>query len=297
MYEQLKVPIGIISSAIPGSRIEPWMPKEAMTALPYFQQQTDASHKVDGDPGKFYSTMIEPLAPFAIKGFLWYQGESNCFLNERLQYAYKMKALINQWRNIWNNNNMPFYYVQIAPYAYSTVKDSLKSYTQQSLPEFWEAQSLALNIPNTAMVATVDLNPNLPDLHPVNKWDVGKRLALCALSKTYHIKNVTATGPLYSNMKIAGNQIELGFDYTGNGLTSKVGQPLQGFEIAGADGKYVTATAIIQNNKVYVSAEAIQHPANVRYNWSEAAQASLYNKDGLPALPFRTDNPLIKQFK
>jgi sialate O-acetylesterase len=297
LQEELNVPVGIISSSVSGSRIEPWTPREAFTALPFFQNQIDATHKIDGDPGKFYSTMIEPVAPFALKGFLWYQGESNCFLNERLQYAYKMKALIEQWRKLWNNNQLPFYYVQIAPYEYSKVKDSLKTYTQQSLPEFWEAQQLALQIPNTGMVATVDLNFNLPDLHPVNKWDVGKRLTICALNKTYAKKDIVAMGPVYKNMKIVGNTIELSFDYEGKGLISKDEKPLTGFVIASNDGNFVAANAVIKNNKVIVSSENITKPVAVRFNWNEALHPNLYNKDGLPAMSFRTDNPLINQFK
>lgn len=297
LYEELHVPIGVISSAIPGSRIEPWMPREAFTALPFFQQQTDSTHKIDGEPGKFYSTVIEPLIPFALKGFLWYQGESNCFLNERIQYAYKMQALMEYWRKQWNNKELPFYYVQIAPYAYSETKDSLKSYTKESLPQFWEVQQLSLKLPNTGMASTLDLNTSASNLHPVNKWDIGKRLALCALNKMYGYKNIVAMGPMYKNMNIKGNEVELIFGYVGNGLIAKDERPLTGFIIAGNDGKFVPAKAEIRNNKVYVFAEGIEHPTNVRFNWSEAYNSNLYNKDGLPAMPFRTDNPLINQFK
>ncbi|MGG9960853.1 sialate O-acetylesterase [Ferruginibacter sp. SUN106] len=296
MYEELHVPIGIIASSIPGSRIEPWMPEEAFKALPFFRDQPDSTHKIDGEPGKFYQTMIAPLAPFALKGFLWYQGESNCFLGERLQYAYKMKALINQWRKIWNNNTLPFYYVQIAPYAYSKQKGKV-SYTEESEPEFWEAQALALKIPHTAMIATTDLNFDLDNLHPHFKWVIGKRLALCALANDYAKKAIVAMGPVYDKMKVAGNKIILDFKYTGTGLASNDGQPLNNFTIAAADGKFVPAKAVIKNNRVEVSTESIQHPVAVRFGWNEANHSNLYNKDGLPALPFRTDNPLTIKFK
>jgi len=296
LYEELHIPIGIISSAIPGSRIEPWMPREALTALPFFQTQIDSTHKIDGEPGKFYTSMIEPLVPFALKGFLWYQGESNCFLNERLQYAYKMQALINQWRKIWSNNALPFYYVQIAPFAYSKEKVN-GGYTEESLPEFWEAQQLALKLPNTGLVGSMDLNSSPSNLHPVNKWDIGQRLAICALSKTYGKKDMVAMGPIYKSMGIKGNEIELFFDYVGKGLEAKDKMPLTGFVIAASDGNFVPAKAEIRNNKVYVSAEGVQHPAHVRFNWNEVYISNLYNKNGLPALPFRTDNPLKAQFK
>ncbi|MEO7309964.1 MAG: sialate O-acetylesterase [Chitinophagaceae bacterium] len=296
MYEELKVPIGVISSSIPGSRIEPWMPKEAFTALPFFQNQEDSTHKIDGDPGKFYESLIAPLAPFAIKGFLWYQGESNCFLGERIQYAYKMKALINQWRKVWGDNEMPFYYVQIAPFAYSKQKGQV-AYTEESLPEFWEAQALALRIPNTGMVGTTDLNFDLDNLHPHFKWDIGKRLAICALSKTYGKKNMVAMGPMYTEMKLDGNKASLGFQYTASGLKSSDGKPLSGFEIAGADGKFVPAIAGISKDCVVVAAAGIEHPVAVRFNWNEATHPNLYNSQGLPALPFRTNNPLVAKFR
>lgn len=296
MYKELHVPIGIISSAIPGSRIEPWMPKEAFTALPFFKDQSDSTHKIDGEPGKFYNTMIAPLAPFAIKGFLWYQGESNCFLNERIQYTYKMQALIKQWRKIWNNDAMPFYYVQIAPFAYSKQKGQL-TYTEESLPEFWEAQAAALKIPHTGMITTTDLNFDLDNLHPHYKWEIGKRLALCALANDYERKDIVAMGPLYENMKISGKKIIIRFTYTGKGLVTTYGKPLDNFSIAGADGKFTAAKAFIKNNTVEVFSDNVPSPVAVRFGWNEAAHSNLYNSNGLPALPFRTDNTLITKFK
>jgi Domain of unknown function (DUF303). len=296
LYSRLKVPVGVISSAIPGSRIEPWMPKEAFTALPFFNSQPDSIHKIDGEPGKFYATMIEPLEPFAIKGFLWYQGESNCFLNERIQYTYKMQALINWWRKAWGSN-LPFYYVQIAPYAYSKTKDSTKQYTTESLPEFWEAQTTALKIPSTGMIATTDLNFDLDNLHPHFKWEVGRRLALCALGKAYGHRDLVPMGPIYTGMKIQGDKIILDFNYTGNGLISKDGKPLGNFEIAGADGKFIPAKAEIKNDEIIVSAETVAQPVAARFGWNEGAHPNLYNSDGLPALPFRTNNPLKENFK
>ncbi|MGC4102893.1 sialate O-acetylesterase [Ferruginibacter sp.] len=296
IYEELQVPVGVIASSIPGSRIEPWMPREAFTALPFFRDQTDTTHKIDGEPGKFYETMIAPLAPFALKGFLWYQGESNCFLGERLQYSYKMKALMDQWRKIWNNTTMPFYYVQIAPFAYSKQKGQVP-YTEESEPEFWEAQALALKIPHTAMITTTDLNFKIDDLHPHFKWEIGKRLAIAALSNVYGKKELVPMGPVYDKMKLQQNKIVLSFKYTGNGLISNDNKPLSNFEIAAADGKFVPATAAIKNNTVEVFAAGVDHPVAARFGWNEADHSNLYNKNGLPALPFRTNNPLAEKFK
>lgn len=295
LSQRLKVPVGVISAAVPGSRIEPWMPEEAMTLQPFFKENKNKPEgKIDGDPEKFYTTMIEPLIPFSIKGFLWYQGESNCFLNERISYSYKMKALIDYWRNQWNNNQLPFYYVQIAPYYYSKAKD--RPYTIYSEPEFWEAQAAVLKVPGTTMIATIDLNDDPADLHPVNKWDVGQRLANAALSKTYKVNNAQPMGPIFKTESKTKNGIWLDFDFKGKGLKGTNGNKLSGFEIAGADGNFIPADAIIKNDKVWVSPGKLKHPVAVRYAWREDAKATLFNSDGLPALPFRTDNPIAKMF-
>ncbi|HVS94511.1 MAG TPA: sialate O-acetylesterase [Mucilaginibacter sp.] len=288
LNHDLKVPVGIISSAVSGSRIEPWAPMEAFDAVPYFKAN---NIKIDGDPGKFYGKMIAPVAPFALKGFLWYQGESNCFLGESITYTYKMEALINCWRKLWHDDAMPFYYVQIAPYYYSKAKGPI-AYTIEREPEFREAQTLALKIPNTGMIITTDLNDNLNNIHPPFKWVVGHRLELLALAKTYGKHKVTFSGPEYSGMKIKGNKIILSFRDTDGGLVSHDDKPLSYFSIASSDGKFVDANAVINGNKVIVSAPGVSSPVAVRFAWNEAAQPNFYNKSGLPAMPFRTNNPL-----
>lgn len=293
LQQKLNVPVGVISAAIPGSRIEPWMPREAMASQNFFKEEKDATRKIDGDPGKFYETMIQPLVPFSLKGFLWYQGESNCFLNERLQYAYKMKALIEWWRKDWNNNALPFYYVQIAPYYYSKATD--RPYTVYSEPEFWEAQTAVLKLPHTGMVSTIDLNDNAKDLHPVNKWDVGKRLAICALGNIYG-QAVMPMGPVFEAMQVQGNRAVLSFKYADKGLKSNDNKDLNWFEIAGSNGKYFPATANIDGGKIIVSSEAVAKPVAVRFAWHEDAKPNLYNTEGLPAMPFRTDNPIEREF-
>lgn len=272
--QQLGVPVGMISSAIPGSRIEPWIPAVLMP-------------DGDGEPGKFYQPMIEPLQPFAIKGFLWYQGESNCFLNERTEYTDKMKLLINSWRAAWGRTDMPFYYVQLAPFYYSRSEGKIKL-EAQSLPEFREAQEQALQVSNTGMIVTTDLASNVNDIHPPMKWEIGRRLALMALSDTYGV-SVAGHGPVFMAMHTRGSAIELDFKYSGSGLYSKDGQALRCFSIAGKDGKFVPAAAVIRNNKVVVSSPAIKSPVSVRFAWNEADQPNFFNREGLPAAPFRTD--------
>lgn len=297
LYAKLHVPIGMISSAVPGSRIEPWIEASKLDTAPKMKNgEVLEKLSADGDdPGKFYNTMIQPLIPFSIKGFLWYQGESNCFLNENIRYAYKFKTLIESWRNDWENDKLPFYFVQIAPFNYSASKD-VRPHTPENLPEFWESQTLALQLPNTGMITITDLVDSIVDLHPGYKWEVGHRLNLVALHNAYDQKNVVCSGPTYQKMKIVGKTIEVTFTNTGNGLTSRDGKPLTWFSIAGSDDKFIPATAVIEGNKVIVSSPDVLHPVTVRFGWNESAQSNFINKEGLPAVPFRSDNPWEKIF-
>ena len=293
LNEKLKVPVGMISSAIPGSAIEPWIPENGFTS-DYFKGK-----KISSDPGKFYKPMIAPLAPFALKGFLWYQGETNCFQNETIEYTYKMEALINSWRKLWNDSSLPFYYTQIAPYYYSKTTDKYPL-TKETLPKFWEAQQAALKIPHTGMIVTTDLIDSPDDLHPGYKWEIGRRLAQLPLAYDYKLK-VTPTGPMFKKMKRSGKKAKLSFYNTGEGLISKKehkgSKTLTQFEIAGSDGKYVPASAEIKGKKIIVSSADVRRPENVRFSWNEEGKANLYNRAGLPAMPFRTDNPLKNQFQ
>lgn len=289
LNQKLNVPIGIICAAISGSRIEPWVPETAFTNSTYFQSiSKDSINRVQGGDGKFYHRMIEPLAPFALRGFLWYQGEAN--MTETISYAHKMTALIDSWRALWGQQTLPFYYVEIVPYYYSKMKTTLVI-TPETLPTFWEAQALVLSIPKTGMIVTTDLNDDVKNLHPPFKWEVGKRLALKALADTYG-KAIVSDGPVYKQMSVQGNRIELEFKNAGGGLISKDKKPLTWFTIAGADGKFVVADAVINGDKVIVSSKEITNPTEVRFAWGEDAQPNLFNKSGLPARPFRTNNPI-----
>ncbi len=292
LYAKLHVPIGMISAAVPGSRIEPWIQASKMEVEPKMKngKTLDKLSVDDGGSGKFYDTMIQPLIPFTLKGMLWYQGESNCFLNENIRYAYKFKTLIESWRNDWKDKKLPFYFVQIAPYNYAAAKD-VRPHTTENLPEFWEAQALALHLKNTNLITITDLVDSVADLHPGYKWEVGRRLSLVAANKAYGQKNVVCSGPAYQKMKIVHHTIEVTFSNTGSGLASRDGKSLSWFSIAGADGKFVSAKAEIVGNKVIVSAPEVPHPHSVRLGWNEAAQSNFINKEGLPAIPFRSDNP------
>jgi len=263
LYSKLHVPIGVIANAVPGSAIEPFL----------------------ADTGKFYMTMVKPLAPFALRGFCWYQGETNCFMGDTIQYPAKMRKLIESWRGLWGGGELPFYFVQIAPFFYSRTTGSV--YSEAA---FWGAQEKALALPHTGMVVTSDLVDSLQDLHPAYKWEIGRRLALWALAKDYGQPGVYS-GPVYKSMVIKGRKIELSFGEVGSGLVSHDGRALDWFEVAGADGRFVQATAKIEgNDKVVVSAKGVESPVSARFGWNEAAQPNLYNKEGLPAMPFRVNN-------
>ncbi len=296
IQKESKVPIGLIESAWGGTRIEPWTPPagfKMVRSLAGLAVPPPVTNKLASTmPSAIYNAMIAPLAHFAMRGVLWYQGESNCMGDQPdgAIYTDKMEALIRSWRQIWDEGDFPFYYVQIAPFDYFTGKARRVPHAD-ALPEFWEAQTHALHIPNTGMIVTTDLVDDLKDIHPRNKQDVGKRLALVALNKTYGRKDIVCTGPMFKKMKIKGSQAILTFDNDDGGLVSKEGQPLTWFTIAGADGKFVPAEAVITNGTVVVSSPDVAKPVAVRFAWSEVAQPNLFNQAGLPAVPFRTDRP------
>jgi sialate O-acetylesterase len=191
-----------------------------------------------------------------------------------------LKTLVGGWRKVRDEGDFPFYYVQIAPFG--------RLYSRDQLPKLWEAQTAAMAIPNTGMIVTTDI-ADLNDIHPKNKQDVGKRLALWALAKTYGKQDVVCSGPLYKSMTIEGGKVRLSFDYVGGGLAARGGEPLSWFEIAGEDHKFVKADAVIDGPSVVVSSAKVPVPVAVRFGWGQLAQPNLMNKEGLPASPFRTD--------
>jgi sialate O-acetylesterase len=288
IYAETNVPIGIISSSWGGTRIEQWTPPFAYKSSPIFKDSvTSDTFRIDGmKPGQMYKGMIEPLVPVGIKGILWYQGESNCMIEDQDTYKEKFNVFIESWRMLFKDEQLPIYTVQISPYLYTSRKDP-KKHTTDLLAKFWEVQAECVKIPNTAMVVTTDLVDNLSDIHPSYKWVVAHRLALSALVKTYG-KQLVYSGPVYQQMKKNKNKIELQFTHTGNGLSASDGKPLSWFTVAGKDGQFVKADAVIEGNKIIVSSPEVAKPKHVRFAWDETAQPNFFNKEGLPALPFRT---------
>ncbi len=228
-----------------------------------------------------YNAMIHPFIQYSIRGAIWYQGESNA--GRAYQYRTLFPALIKDWRKNWGEGDFPFYFVQLANYMKATDKPAPSAWA-----ELREAQLKTLSLPNTGMALAIDIG-NPDDIHPKNKQEVGRRLALTALAKIYGQK-ITYSGPLYQSHTAAGNKITLTFTHADGGLKSKDGSTLTGFEIAGADKKFYWAKASITGNQVIVSSDEVSNPVAVRYDWADNPNGNLYNTVGLPASPFRTDD-------
>jgi sialate O-acetylesterase len=314
----LKVPVGLINSSVGGTPAEAWTSRPTLESDPALRgileryaekvkaydpaaaaeqhaqalekhkaaaAKARAEHKpppavprapVDPSrsssrPSGLYNAMIAPLQPFAIAGVIWYQGESNA--SRAAEYQELFPALIRNWREAWGEGDFPFLFVQIAPH-------------QRMTPEIREAQLLTWQkVPRTAMAVITDIG-NETDIHPTKKEPVGDRLALAARAIAYGEK-LEYSGPVYRSMKVKGQQVILSFTHVDGGLIAKDGE-LKGFTIAGADGNFTSATAKIEGKQVVVESPSVAAPTAVRYGWSSTPDVNLFNKQGLPATPFRT---------
>jgi sialate O-acetylesterase len=267
LHKELNVPVGLINSSVGGTPIEAWTgPK---------------------DSGPLYNGMIAPLAPYAIRGAIWYQGERNAKVGQPEAYAAQLPALIGGWRGVWGQGDFPFLYVQLPNYT----QPQQQPVENAGWVQIREAMLKTLAVPNTGMAVTVDLG-EAGNIHPKNKQDVGKRLALWALAKTYG-RDLVYCGPLYRSMRNEGDKIIVRFDQAGGGLVAK-GDQLKGFAIAGADKEFRWADAAIEGDTVVVRSPQVKDPAAVRYAWASNPDGNLYNKAGLPASPFRTDDWELK---
>jgi sialate O-acetylesterase len=327
LHKKLGVTIGLIDASWGGTRIESWTPPEGFAAVPVLKKEYElvelgdprtASHQqrleqilketeqwlatarqalakhalvppMPTYPAELlpphdvqhatalYNGMIHPVHPFALRGAIWYQGESNA--TEGMLYADRMKALIDGWRKVWGEGEFPFYFVQIAPYTYG--------FNPEVIGEFWEAQAAAQKVPNVGMAVITDIG-NLKDIHPANKQEVGRRLALWALAKTYGDTKLVYSGPAFKAMTIEGDKIRLTFDHVAGGLASRDSKPLDWFEMIDADeGGFVKADARIDGEAVVLSAPEVKHPVAMRFAWSMLAEPNLMNAEGLPAGAFR----------
>jgi sialate O-acetylesterase len=225
--------------------------------------------------------MVRPLMPYGIRGVIWYQGESNA--RNAMQYGKTFPAMIRSWRQQWQQDEFPFLFVQLANFRARRARPSDSAWA-----ELREAQMMALSEPKTAMAVTIDIG-EAKDIHPKNKLDVGRRLALGAMKIAYG-RAVVHSGPLFASMKIEGQKARLQFKHIGGGLVAKGGGPLKGFAIAGEGRKYVWAQARIDGDTLVVWSDQVNKPVAVRYAWADNPECNLYNTDGLPASPFRTDD-------
>lgn len=302
LNQELKIPIGLIGSNWGGTRIEPWVSLDGFRSVPELSKQAGEVEKLWSEGGKvgsstpsaIYNAMIHPLAPYAMRGGIWYQGESNG--NEGISYHHKKTALINGWRKLFNPD-LAFYWVQLADFRTSNEKPE----GGDGWAKLRDAQRTSLNIDNTGMAVIHDIG-NAKDIHPRNKQDVGWRLSQWALNQNYGRDDLVPAGPLYKSQKVEDNTIRLTFDHVGKGLmvgkkdgleptTEDKRGKLGRFAVSGSDKVWHWADAVIDGDSVVVSSKEVANPVAVRYGYTMNPRgANLYNKDGIPASPFRTDD-------
>jgi sialate O-acetylesterase len=337
LQTNLNIPVGLIEPDWGGTRIESWTAPEGFAAVPALKKEYDSLQLADPKSAPYqqklaqfldqtaawldsarlaltnqtivpampsypsdllpphdlqnatalYNGMIFPLEPFAIRGAIWYQGEAN--VGEGMLYAERMRALIDGWRQVWAEGSFAFYFVQIAPYDYGN--------NAHALPELWEAQAAAArDIPNTGMAVINDIG-NLHDIHPKNKQEVGHRLALLALARTYGETNLVCSGPTFKSLTPEGNKLRVTFENADGGLASRDGQALNDFEIIDAEeGNFEPASANIDGSSVVLSAPAVPHPVAMRFAWNQMATPNLVNAAGLPAGAFRAGSMPARDF-
>jgi sialate O-acetylesterase len=325
IHNKLKVPVGLIHSSWGGTPAQAWTPEKTLATDPAlktfwdgwqqalkdypqerekYQRQLAAWQKeVDltkaagktpprkprgplgpgssGAPGGLFNAMVVPFTPYRIRGVIWYQGEANA--GQGKLYEPLFSRMIQDWRKAWGQGDFPFLFVQLPNHR---VRVDLPVQETSNWALLRESQFRTLGLPNTGMAITIDIG-EADNIHPKNKQDVGYRLALLALGKIYGEK-IEFSGPLYDRMTVESSKIRISFQHTDGGLTAK-GGTLKGFAVAGKDGAWYPADAVIEGNTVVVSNPKITKPTRVRYGWADNPDVNLYNGAGLPAAPFRTD--------
>jgi len=275
LQEKLGVPVGLLTPIMGGTAIECWMSVEALRSVPsYANSTTTTINPFAASPACLFNGMIAPLTPMRIQGALWYQGESNV---GNPHYAGLFQSLIADWRKAFDREDMPFYFVQIAPY---------RSGRGTQPAELREAQAEALQMKHTGMAVSLDVS-DVTNIHPKNKRDIGRRLAWQALAKTYGHSDIIADGPTPESLAAKDGKLHIVFRDVGGGLVSRDGKPLTCFEIAVENGKFVRADAVIDGDTVVVSSADVAKPAAVRFAWGEADVPNLMSRNGLPVAQFK----------
>ncbi|WP_194777903.1 sialate O-acetylesterase [Pararhodonellum marinum] len=305
LQEKLKIPVGLVISSYGGSAIQAWMSKEALAEdevlninyLEPYDQSPESEESLEGietleqlfeiltRPSLLYNAMIHPLKKLSIRGFLWYQGESN--KNEAQYYTRLNKVLIENWRKDFDQGNLPFYFVQMTPYNWEESDPDADYYAK-----FRESQEKVLKVtPNVGMAVTMDIG-EVNNIHPRNKKDVGLRLSRIALNLTYGKNETQYLGPKFDSFLIVKNRIEVTFEpqSVGSGLSTNDGEPPKHFFIAGDDEVFYPALAEISGDKVILWSEKVKNPSMVRYAFTNYPITNFQNREGLPATPFRTDD-------
>jgi len=284
LEQQLHVPVGLINTNVGGTTAERWMSKESLDAVP----QLKAMPKGQG-ANDLYNAMIHPLIPYGIRGAIWYQGESNAGV--AWHYRTLFPAMIKDWREEWKEGDFPFLFVQLAPFMPINHEPMDSQWA-----ELRDAQlHTMLTVPNTGMAVITDVGDE-KDIHPKRKQPVGQRLALAARALGLGEK-IEYSGPIFDRLDIKGSEAIVHFKHAGSGLAAK-GDKLTGFTIAGADRKFHNAEARIEGDEVIVSSPQVPQPVAVRFGWANHPVVNLWNNEGLPASPFRSDDfPLTTQPK
>ncbi|MCA9257712.1 MAG: sialate O-acetylesterase [Planctomycetales bacterium] len=278
LQDELDVPIGLIGCNWGGTLMEAWTSKDALLASPTFREAAESTPRNEkrpqNNPASLFNGMLAPLIPYTIRGAIWYQGEANA--GRAHQYRELSEVMITDWRERWGLGDFPFLLVQLAGFEPGGDR----------WPFLREAQTQSAELNNVGMALAIDIG-HQTDIHPRNKQEVGRRLALRALSMAYG-KQVVSRGPTFRDIEIDGSEMVVCFDNCAGGLVVPSGK-LLGFQIAGDDGKFVAAEAHLVKGKVRLSHPDVPEPLAVRYDWAAYPDGNLYNESGLPAEPFRTD--------
>jgi sialate O-acetylesterase len=304
IFQRLNVPVGLIVSSVGASSAQAWTSRATLQAdrvlnnkyLYPYDTSARSKEKLDSvvtfekvvRPTLFYNAMIHPLRHLGVRGFLWYQGESN--KDDQELYTHLCAAMIGNWRLTFKNPDAPFYYVQVAPYNWEQHDTSAFNYAV-----FREAQAaIQKRVKHTGMVVTMDIGDSV-DIHPRNKQGVGIRLARLALRNTYHLDTTVCRGPVFNNFRVDNDTVKISFikESIATGLTTSDGQPPRYFLLAGADDVLHGGIARIVNNEVWVTSPLVKKPVAVRYAFTNYPITNLCNKAGWPAEPFRKDSRII----